>query len=430
MKILILGSGGRECALAWKISQSPLCTRLFIAPGNGGTRQYGENIQLLPNDFETVAQCCLFNGIELVVVGPEDPLVNGIVDFFRDRPELSHIRVIGPDSRAAMLEGSKSFAKQFMNRYGIPTAAHKSFDRHECNEAKQFLDNFQPPFVIKADGLAAGKGVMICHERIQAEEAIDSILVHNIFKASNPSLVIEEFLDGIEMSAFVLTDGLNYVMLPEAKDYKRIGDHNTGLNTGGMGTVSPVPFADDALKNKIIERIIQPTISGIQKEQMNYCGCIFFGLMIVNENPYVIEYNVRFGDPETQSIMPRIANDLVELFVMAADKKINEAKIEIRPEFVVNVVLASEGYPENYEKGKRIYLPGFNDKGMVFHAGTTFLDAEMLVSSGGRVLSACGTGSNLKEAIDCAYALAETIQFENKYYRKDIGLDLLKYFNV
>jgi len=427
MNILILGSGGRECALAWKISQSPLCERLFIAPGNGGTRDYGVNVPLSLHDFDAVGSFCLSECIDLVFVGPEDPLVNGIVDYFFSKPELRNIRIIGPDKHAARLEGSKSFAKRFMNKYGIPTAAYRSFSTGEQEPAKDYLRNFKPPYVIKADGLAAGKGVLICPTIEEAAQTIDAILVDRVFENASDSLVIEEFLDGKEMSVFALTDGLHYVLLPSAKDYKRIGDNNTGLNTGGMGTISPVPFADVLFMNKVTERIIQPTINGIRQEKMHYCGCVFFGLMNVGGEPYVIEYNVRFGDPETQSILPRIESDFVELLFATADKTLNDCNVIISPETVVNVVLASKGYPEQYEKGKPIHLPAATNGSMVFHAGTTY-DSDVLVSSGGRVMSACGKGFSIKEAIDHAYSLAGAIQFENKYYRSDIGLDLIKYF--
>lgn len=428
MNILILGSGGRECALAWKISKGSLCSKLFIAPGNGGTHEYGTNISLNPVDFEKVAAFSLEHNIELIVVGPEDPLVLGIVDYFTTNPDLSGIRIIGPDKRAAQLEGSKSFAKEFMQKYDIPTASYQRFGWGEQQQAKNFLRSLDSPYVIKADGLAAGKGVFICNTVAEAEEAIDNILVRNIFGEAGQMLVIEEFLDGIEMSAFVLTDGMDYVMLPEAKDYKRIGDGNTGPNTGGMGTVSPVPFADADFMQKLKTQIIEPTIGGICKEGMHYCGCIFFGLMNVDGNPYVIEYNVRFGDPETQVIMPRIENDLVELLIAASDKKLQNRKIEISEKTAVNIVLASKGYPDAYEKGKPIQLPKQSDNCLIFHAGTATLN-EKTVTSGGRVLSACCRGNTLKEAIQIAYELADEISFENKYYRKDIGQDLLQFIS-
>ncbi len=425
MNILILGSGGRECALSWKISQSTRCETLYIAPGNGGTHEYGINIPLSPSDFKSVSNFCLQNNVGMVVVGPEDPLVNGIVDFFQSEPGLEHIRIIGPDKHAAQLEGSKKFAKEFMVKYGIPTAAYNSFHASTIDNAKQFLKTLHPPYVIKADGLAAGKGVLICSSYEEAEAAVETMLVDQAFGKAGSTVVIEEFLQGIEMSAFILTDGNSFVILPEAKDYKRIGNNNTGPNTGGMGTVSPVPFADKKFMAKVIQRIIEPTMRGIRQEKMHYCGFIFFGLMNVEGDPYVIEYNVRLGDPETQSILPRIENDLVELLVAASDKKLENAQILISEKAVVNVVLASAGYPGHYDKGKQIILPEQGKNQIIFHAGT-MLENHTVVTSGGRVLSACGSGNTFSEAIENAYDLAGKIAFENKYFRNDIGSDILE----
>jgi len=426
MNILILGSGGRECTLAWKIAQSPLCSQLYIAPGNGGTNKYGSNVDLSVVDFSAVADFSLKNNIELIVVGPEDPLVLGIVDYFRSTPLLSGIKIIGPDKKAAMLEGSKTFAKQFMQKYDIPTAAYESFHSGQLREAKDFLLTMKPPYVIKADGLAAGKGVLICQTLDEAYEAVESILVKNAFGDAGKSLVIEEFLHGIEMSAFLLTDGNSFRMLPEAKDYKRIGNNDTGLNTGGMGTVSPVPFAGTEFMEKVRLQIAEPTVRGIIEEGMHYCGFIFLGLMNVDGEPKVIEYNVRLGDPETQSILPRIENDLADLLLAASNHQLYEKQINISSRTIVSIVLASKGYPESYDKGFPITLPQMTSESIVFHAGTKNTESG-IATSGGRVLTVCGTGNKLEEAIENAYALAHKIHFENKYFRSDIGQDLLKY---
>ncbi len=427
MNVLILGSGGRECALAWKIRQSPICEKLYTAPGNGGTFLYGENVEISPLNFEDIANFSLANNIELIIVGSEEPLVFGIVDFFCKSKNLSGIRIIGPDKNGARLEGSKTFAKNFMKKYNIPTAAYQSFTSEEFEQAKQFIHSLVSPYVLKVDGLAGGKGVLICETIEEAYSALDRILIRNEFQDAGKSIVIEEFLNGIEISIFVLTDGSSFLILPEAKDYKRISDNNTGLNTGGMGTISPVPFATEDFMQKVKTKIIEPTVKGIQEEAMHYCGFIYFGLMNKENEPYVIEYNVRLGDPEAQSILPRIENDIVELFMATAEKKIETQKIKISPKTVLNVVLASAGYPQNYEKGKIIELPKENDNQIIFHAGTAIKN-NRLVTAGGRVMSACGTGNNIHEAIKYAYELAGEIKFENKYYRKDIGQDLLRYY--
>lgn len=426
MNVLLLGSGGRESALAWKISQSKHCSELFIAPGNGGTFQFGKNIQIQVADFENIASFCLENNVEIVVVGPEDPLVKGISEFFRNRDSLSHIIIIGPDSKGAQIEGSKAFSKAFMQKYNIPTAAYKSFNSEQADEAKEFLRSLESPYVIKADGLAAGKGVVICNNLDEADEAIESMLLNKIFGEAGSNIVIEEFMHGIEMSVFVLSDGKNYIVLPDAKDYKRIGNNDSGLNTGGMGTVSPVSFVTDNLRENIENDIIKPTIEGLINEGINYVGFIFFGLMNNNGIVKVVEYNARLGDPETQSIMPRIKNDILEIFYAVKGQKLNEVKIEIDEKSVVNIVLASEGYPGNFEKNKAIRLPDCNKNQIVFQAGTKN-DGEQLLTNGGRVLTACGMGDNLEEAIKNAYQLAEKIEFENKYFRIDIGQDLLSY---
>jgi len=428
MNVLLLGSGGRESALAWKISQSKQCSELFIAPGNGGTAQFGKNIPIQVTDFESIASFCLEKNIEIVVVGPEDPLVKGISDFFKSKENLSHIIIIGPDSKGAQLEGSKAFSKAFMQKYNIPTAAYKSFNSEQIVEAKEFLRSLESPYVIKADGLAAGKGVVICNNLDEADKAIDSMLLNKIFGEAGSNIVIEEFMHGIEMSVFVLSDGKNYIVLPDAKDYKRIGNNDTGLNTGGMGTASPVTYASESLHLQIENDIIKPTIEGLIREGINYVGFIFLGLMNVKGKAKVIEYNVRLGDPETQSIMPRIKSDILEIFYAVKDQKLNEVKIEIDEKSVVNIVLASEGYPGNFEKNKEIKLPECNENQIVFQAGTKDEGAKLL-TNGGRVLTACGLGDNLEEAIKNAYELAEKIEFENKYYRTDIGQDLIKFVN-
>jgi phosphoribosylamine---glycine ligase len=426
MNILLLGSGGRECALAWKISQSCCCDKLYIAPGNGGTVAFGENILMSPVDFPKLGEFAISHSIGMIVVGPEDPLVEGIVDFFMSDSSLKNIAVIGPGKEASKLEGSKSFAKAFMNKYNIPTAAYRRFNQEEVEIAKDFIAETNPPYVIKADGLAAGKGVLICSTQNEAFHAIDSILLKKEFGDAGNSIVIEEFLEGIEMSAFVLTDGQHYVLLPEAKDYKRIGDNDTGPNTGGMGTISPVPFADEDFLQKVRTTIIDPTITGIRNENMHYCGFIFFGLMNVKGTPYVIEYNVRLGDPETQSILPRIESDLTDLMLSAWNKALNTTTISILPQTAVNIVLASGGYPGAYEKGKQIHIPSAETNTHIFHAGTTIVDNK-LITSGGRVLAACGIGEDIDEAVKRAYKLAHDIRFEKKYFRNDIGNDLKKY---
>jgi len=425
INILLLGSGGRENALAWKMAQSPLCGNLFIAPGNPGTELYGANIPLSVNDFSAIGKFCLEENIELVVVGPEDPLVNGITDYFHADDSLKNIPVIGPDKKGAMLEGSKSFAKEFMQKYSIPTAAYQSFSTHEIAEAKKFLSTFEAPYVIKADGLAAGKGVVIAQTKAEAENVLDEMLVQSKFGAAGSKVVIEQFLDGIEMSAFILTDGINYKILPEAKDYKRIGENDSGPNTGGMGAVSPVPFADAALMKKIEEKIITPTMRGLKEENISYKGFIFFGLMIVNKEPFVIEYNCRMGDPETEVVMPRIKSDLVELFLAVSKQNLSEAKFEIENHAAATVMLVSGGYPDKYEKGKIITGTEEDDDVLLFHAGTASDSEEHLITAGGRVMAVTSTGADLKSCLDKCYQKAEKISFDKMYYRKDIGRDVL-----
>lgn len=422
MNILILGSGGREHALAWKIAQSPNCSKLFVGPGNAGTHQMAENVSLNPNDFAQVADFCIANQINLVVVGPEDPLVKGIKDYFKSREDLSNIALIGPDGNAAQMEGSKDFSKEFMAEFSIPTAAYKSFTQATIAEGKEFLRTLQAPYVLKADGLAAGKGVLILNNLEEAQSELELMLSGKFGDASS-KVVIEEYLDGIEFSVFVLTDGENYKILPVAKDYKRIGEGDTGLNTGGMGAISPVSFVNDELMKKVEGKIIIPTIKGIQKRAMDYKGFIFIGLTKVGDEPYVIEYNVRMGDPETEVVMPRIKSDLVELLQACADGKLDTLTLQKDERFATTVMAVSHGYPQAYEKGKSIKgLESVNDS-IVFHAGTK-LNGESTVTSGGRVMAFTSYGNTQDEALAKSYKSLDKVHFEGITYRKDIGFDL------
>ncbi len=422
MKVLLLGSGGREHALAWKLKQSPKLTELIIAPGNAGTAELGTNIDINPNDFEAVKKVALDHQIDMLVVGPEEPLVRGIKDFFLNDPQLAGIPVIGPGKRGARLEGSKDFAKVFMARYGIPTAKYKTVTPENLEEGVAFLDEMKAPYVLKADGLAAGKGVLIIEDIEEAKSELRTMLEGKFGDASK-KVVIEEFLSGIELSVFVLTDGSGYVVLPEAKDYKRIGEGDTGLNTGGMGAVSPVPFADKTFMKKVHKKIIFPTIQGLQAEEIPYKGFIFIGLIKVGDEPYVIEYNVRMGDPETEVVMPRVKNDLLELFEATAAKRLKDHKIEIDEQTVTTVMMVAGGYPEAYEKGKE--MTGFDQvkDGMAFHAGTKIQDGKV-VTNGGRVIALSSYGNDFKEALAKSYKNTEVIHYEDKYFRKDIGFDL------
>jgi len=424
MRILLLGSGGREHALAWKIAQSRHTEKLFILPGNAGTLQTGENISINPSDFNALGRFALDNHIDMLVVGPEDPLVKGIYDFFTGNPELSHIAVIGPSKEAAKLEGSKDYAKAFMNKYNIPTAKHFTVTAENLPEGVTFLRSIRPPFVLKADGLAAGKGVLIIQTLNEAEQELTKMLAGKFGEASK-KVVIEEHLSGIELSAFAITDGKNYKILPEAKDYKRVGEADTGPNTGGMGAVSPVPFATKEFMTKVEEQIIKPTIEGIQKERLIYKGFIFFGLMNCNGSPYVIEYNVRLGDPESEVILLRLKCDFVELLTATAKQQIGSFDIAIDSRSVATVMLVSGGYPGEYEKGKEIKnLEKIKDS-IVFHAGTK-AENKKVVTSGGRVLAISSFGKNIRDALQTSYINAALVDFENMYYRKDIGFDLLK----
>lgn len=423
MNILILGSGGREHAFALKISQSSLCSRLFVAPGNGGTSQIAENINIVPTDFQSVKKIVLEKNITMVIVGPEDPLVHGIYDFFQKDTDLSHVQVVGPSQKGATLEGSKEFAKEFMKRHQIPTAKYESFTAETLQKGYEFLETLSPPYVLKADGLAAGKGVLIVQQLEEAKAELKNMLMNQKFGAAGKKVVIEQFLSGIELSCFVLTDGTNYKILPTAKDYKRIGEADTGLNTGGMGAVSPVPFADASLMQKIENRIVKPTILGLQKEKIIYQGFIFIGLIKVNDDPYVIEYNVRMGDPETEVVLPRIKSDLIPIFKSLKDNTLRQTTLEIIPESATTVMMVSGGYPEDYEKGKIISgIENVKDS-IVFHAGTT-LKNNNLETSGGRVLAVTSFGQNFKEALQKSYESIAKIHFDKMYFRKDIGFDL------
>ncbi|WEK19061.1 MAG: phosphoribosylamine--glycine ligase [Candidatus Pedobacter colombiensis] len=423
MNILLLGSGGRESALAWKISQSSKCAQLFIAPGNGGTNAYGKNVNINPNNFDAVKALVLKEAITLVVVGPEEPLVNGIHDFFKNDADLAKIPVIGPKKEGAILEGSKDFSKQFMARHGIPTPGSESFTNETLQQGLAYLENHSLPVVLKADGLAAGKGVVICQTIAEAKEELQ-LMLGGKFGTAGSLVVIEEYLMGIELSVFVLTDGDNYVILPEAKDYKKIGQGDTGLNTGGMGSVSPVPFADKKFMDTVEENIIKPTINGLKKDKIDYTGFIFFGLFKVGDKPMIIEYNCRMGDPETESVMLRIENDLVELFMATAQKKLKDYKLNISPKNAATVMVVAGGYPGEYEKGKAIAGIENVRRSLVFHAGTA-LEGGVVKTNGGRVLAVSSLQDSQFEALQSATADAARIYFDGKYFREDIGFDLV-----
>ncbi len=422
MNILILGSGGREHALAWKISKSPKINKLFVAPGNAGTSKIAHNISLNPNDFESVKKIIIDNNINYFIVGAEEQLVNGIHDYLLNCKDLKDLKIIGTKKEGAKLEGSKEFSKKFMNKYNIPTAKYSAFDKENFEKGVEFLEKLKAPYVLKADGLAGGKGVLIIDNIEEAKTSLKEMLNGKFGKASE-KVVIEEFLDGIEVSVFILTDGKNYKILPEAKDYKRIGKNDTGLNTGGMGAISPVDFVDENFLRKIEEKIIKRTINGLQKEKIEYQGFLFFGLINVKNEPYVIEYNVRMGDPETEVIMPRIKSDLMDLLEGVANKNLNEKFLEFEKSVVSTVILVSEGYPLSYEKGKEI--KGFENvkDSIIFHSGTKIENGK-IISNGGRVLAITSFGKDKNEALKKSYKNSEIIKFENKFYRKDIGFDI------
>jgi len=424
MIILLLGSGGREHALAWKMLQSSRCSKLFVAPGNAGTSQIAINVNLNILDFQALKKFVLQEKIDMVVVGPEDPLVQGIYDFFKENSELGHVPVIGPSKLGAQLEGSKEFAKEFLIKHKIPTAAYDSFTKETFENGCAFLETLQPPYVLKADGLAAGKGVLIINDIEEAKAELKNMLVHEKFGIASAKVVIEEFLDGIELSCFVLTDGKNYKILPTAKDYKRIGEGDTGLNTGGMGAISPVPFADAILLEKIETRIVKPTIAGLQKDGIEYKGFVFIGLINVKGDPIVIEYNVRMGDPETEVVIPRLKSDLVELFQAVGNQTLDEVSLEIDERSATTIMLVSGGYPENYDKGFEISgLENIEDS-IIFHAGTK-LENEKVVTNGGRVIAVTSFGDSFQEAIKKSYQNIDNLHFDKMYFRKDIGFDLL-----
>ena len=423
MNILVLGSGGREHTFAWKIKKSPLCSHLFVAPGNSGTAELAINLQVEVNDFEGIKAAVLKHKIDMVIVGPEDPLVNGIHDYFLNDNSLKKVTVIGPQKAAAQLEGSKEFAKEFLFRHDIPTAGYQSFKVNELKKGYDFLESLSPPYVLKADGLAAGKGVLIIEEIDKAKTELKKMLVDSKFGDASAKVVIEEFLDGIELSCFVLTDGENYKILPTAKDYKRIGEGDTGLNTGGMGAISPVPFVNNILLDKIEEQIVKPTINGLKKDKLPYKGFIFIGLIVVDNQPMVIEYNVRMGDPETEAVLPRLNTDLVELFVAIRDQTLNKIYLNINSKSATTVVLVSGGYPEAYAKGMEISgLEAVSDA-IIFHAGAENINGKV-VTSGGRVIAVTALGEDYKSALATTYQAVSKINFKGMNYRKDLGFDL------
>jgi phosphoribosylamine--glycine ligase len=424
MKILLLGSGGREHALAWKLTQSSKCSKLFIAPGNGGTSQCGQNVSMGITDFDAIGQFCLQEQVEMVIVGPEEPLVKGIVDYFKADEKLRSIMIIGPSQHAAQLEGSKTFAKAFMEKYQIPTAGYREFELSNYEEGVRYINQHSLPVVLKADGLAAGKGVLICQNHIEAGAEFELMIQRNKFGEAGRKVVVEEFLEGIELSMFVLTDGKNYVILPEAKDYKRIGEGDKGLNTGGMGAISPVPFADDVFMQKIEDYIVRPTIEGLQKEAMDYKGFVFIGIIKCGDEPFVIEYNCRLGDPETEVVIPRLKNDLVELFTSTAQEKLNEVTIECDDRYACTIMTVSGGYPGEFEKGFEI--EGLEKEtgpdSLIFHAGTLTAYGSVL-TNGGRVFCVTSYGDSVMEAVDKSMEVLEHIRFEDMYFRKDIGYE-------
>lgn len=426
MKILLLGNGGREHALAWKLSQSPHCSQLFIAPGNAGTAKCGENVYVNINDFDAIREFCIKESIEMVVVGPEEPLVKGIADYFKADPALQSIAVIGPSKEGAQLEGSKSYAKAFMKRHNIPTAAYQEFDISNYEEGIKYIQQHALPIVLKADGLAAGKGVIICNNHIEAFAEFELMIQQSKFGDAGKKVVVEEFLDGIELSVFALTDGEHHVVLPSAKDYKRANDGDKGPNTGGMGAVSPVPFADEAFMKKVNERIIIPTVAGLKKDNIDYKGFVFIGVIKVGEEPIVIEYNCRLGDPETEVVIPRLKNDLLGLFLATANGKLSEVKVEEDLRVACTVMAVSGGYPGDYAKGFEIegLQNAENEHSIVFHAGTKAYQ-DIVMTNGGRVLCVTSYGNSIHEAVERSRQVLEKIYFEDMYYRQDIGYEFI-----
>ncbi|OYU97062.1 MAG: phosphoribosylamine--glycine ligase [Bacteroidetes bacterium B1(2017)] len=425
MNILLIGSGGREHAFSMQLCKSKLCSKLYIMPGNAGTASLGVNVAINPLDFDSVGLFCIENKIELLIVGPEDPLVKGIRDYFEAHEQLKNIAFVGPDSIGAQMEGSKDWSKVFMQKHGIPTAAYKTFTSENLQEGIDYLSNHSLPIVLKADGLAAGKGVLICETREEAIKELDLMISEKKFGSASTKVVVEEFLKGIELSVFVLTDGKNYQILPSAKDYKRIGEADAGLNTGGMGAISPLPFANEAYIKKVEDRIIKPTINGLQADGINYVGFIFIGLMNVNEEPFVIEYNSRMGDPETEVVLPRIQTDFVELMMATATGSLNEISLQIDSRTATTIMLVSKGYPEDYEKGKVISGMELVNDSILFHAGTKFGENGDILSNGGRVMAITSFGNTIAEALAISNKNAALVQFENKYYRRDIGYEFL-----
>jgi len=425
MNILILGSGGREHALAWKLAQSPKAEQIYIAPGNAGTALTGTNVPINPTDFEALKTFIIEKEVDLVVIGPEVPLINGIVDFFEQDKLLHDLRIVGPNRLGAQLEGSKDFAKQFMKKYNIPTAAYATFTAETEKDGEKFLETLHPPYVLKADGPAAGKGVLILNDLETAKTELQNMLLKAKFGKASGKVVIEEYLNGIELSVFILTDGKDYLLLPEAKDYKRIGAGDTGPNTGGMGSISPVPFANETFMEKVRQQIIEPTLEGLQKENIAYTGFIFFGLMSVNHEPYVIEYNCRMGDPEAESVIPRIKNDLLEIFDHLTRGKLKESQLEIDERYAASIMLVSDGYPGQYQTGKVIHGLGNLNNCIVYYAGTSRdVEHDQIKTSGGRVLAITSFGDTMDEALQNAYTNVEQIDFDGKYYRRDLGFDL------
>lgn len=426
MNVLVLGSGGREHAISWKLAQSPKLSNLYVAPGNAGTTNVAENLNIGVNDFEGIKNAVLDKQIDLVIVGPEDPLVNGIVDFFLKDDAIKHIPVIGPQAEAAQLEGSKEFSKRFMQRNGVPTAGYEAFTKDTLEDGLKYLETQKPPFVLKADGLAAGKGVVILDDLNAAKAELKAMLADAKFGDASSKVVIEEFMSGIELSVFVITDGKDYVILPEAKDYKRIGEGDTGLNTGGMGAISPVPFADKAFMERVEKEVVIPTINGFKKENLPYKGFVFIGLMNENGTPRVVEYNVRMGDPETEVVMPRLKSDLLEIMQAVAEERLGEVKVEFEDKSAATIIMVSGGYPEAYEKGKEISGLDKTSGSLIFHAGTT-VQGDKVVTNGGRVIAVTSFGKDFNEALIQSYKNTEIIDWSEKYFRTDLGFDLQQY---